>query len=252
MIVQILIGFQDAGAVAKRARHEVEALLRAGLHVTVISDGHTIDPFADSFPDQFRLVNVWPRALRGLRYRLPGEPIYALLAARALSRLVANRNVQLVVCHKASLLSAACRVTMVRGIPTIFVIHGLAQEQYSLGVYRDGPMTLRYYRAAERRVFQLPVRCVPVSRYLSRLLLAAGVPSNRITAVHNPVDTGRFLPASVEEKKIDVLYVGRLSIEKGLRTLLAALRLQTQPLNVVIAGDGPLCKKLQSEAGKRQ
>ena len=85
MIVQILIGFQDAGAVAKRARHEVEALLRAGLHVTVISDGHTIDPFADSFPDQFRLVNVWPRALRGLRYRLPGEPIYALLAARALS-----------------------------------------------------------------------------------------------------------------------------------------------------------------------
>ena len=44
MIVQILIGFQDVGAVANRARHEVEALLQAGNNVTVISDAHSTDP----------------------------------------------------------------------------------------------------------------------------------------------------------------------------------------------------------------
>lgn len=249
MIVQILIGFQDVGAVAKRARYEVEALLRAGRHVTVISDVYTTDPLEKAFPDQFMLVNIWPRVLRGLRYRLPGEPVYALLAARALSRLIAQRNVQLVVCHKASLLCAACRVSVARGIPATFVIHGLAQEQSSMGVYRDGALTLRYYRAAEQCVFQQPVQCAPVSWYLRRRLLEEGVPSTRITVVHNPIDTGRFLPAPTQEKKIDVLYVGRLSIEKGLGTLLDALRLQAHPLNVVIAGDGPLRKKLQSEAG---
>ncbi len=251
IIVQILIGFQDVGAVAKRARYEVEALLRAGRHVTVISDAHSTDPFAKSFPDQFRLVSIWPRVLRGLRYRLPGEPLYALLAARALSRIVAERNVQLVVCHMASLLCAACRITVARGISATFVIHGLAQEQSSIGVYRDGPMTLRYYRAAERCVFKQPVQCVPVSWYLRRLVLAEGVPAKRITTIHNPIDTERFQPAPAEEKTIDVLYVGRLSIEKGLRTLLDALRLQTQSLNVMVAGDGPLRKNLQSEAGSR-
>ncbi len=59
------------------------------------------------------------------------------------------------------------------------------------------------------------------------------------------------MPAPTEEKKIDILYVGRLSIEKGLRTLLDALRLQTRPLEVVIAGDGPLRKRLQAECGSR-
>ncbi|MFZ1295658.1 MAG: glycosyltransferase family 4 protein, partial [Pseudomonadales bacterium] len=251
MIVQILIGFQDVGAVANRARHEVEALLQAGNNVTVISDAHSTDPLALRFPDRFGLVNIWPRALRGLRYRLPGEPLYAKLASRALSRLVAQHNVGLVVCHKASLLRAACRVTAAHGIPATFVIHGLAQEQSTMGVYRDDALTLRFYRAAERCVFRQPVRCVPVSRYLERLLLAQDVTPNRITVVHNPIDTGRFVPAPTEEKKIDILYVGRLSIEKGLRTLLDALRLQTRPLEVVIAGDGPLRKRLQAECGSR-
>lgn len=120
-----------------------------------------------------------------------------------------------------------------------------------MGIYRDDALTLRFYRAAERCVFRQPVQYVPVSQYLRRLLLADGVPSNRITVVHNPIDTGRFLPTPPEEKKIDILYVGRLSIEKGLRTLFDALRLQANPLNVVIAGDGPLREKLQLEAGTR-
>jgi glycosyltransferase involved in cell wall biosynthesis len=77
-----------------------------------------------------------------------------------------------------------------------------------------------------------------------------GFPREKLTHLPNFVDTERWRPAAFEPRA-EYLYFGRLSAEKGLRTLLAAQRMwedeaEGESLTLVIAGEGPLEAELRS------
>lgn len=82
----------------------------------------------------------------------------------------------------------------------------------------------------------------------SRFMRDAVVPllgKGRVVYIPNGVDTARIEPS--RQDKGFVLYLGRLSPEKGVETLLRAHAADNAAWRLVIAGSGPLQGRLQSE-----
>lgn len=108
--------------------------------------------------------------------------------------------------------------------------------------------------ALQHGMFRLASRCadrmVCVSEDAARLCRTEGVDSARVTTIPNGIDTKRFAFAGPTPPG-PVVYVGRLSPEKDVATLLraAALAVAEDPcLQLVIAGDGPCRAELTSLA----
>lgn len=106
--------------------------------------------------------------------------------------------------------------------------------------------TAEAYLAAWGRKYAVVRRILCASRFMHRRLLENGYAPERLTVLPNPVDT-----ASVEPSIGDgahALYIGRLSPEKGVPTLLRAIEELDIPLRLV--GEGPLRGDLESQAGR--
>jgi len=93
------------------------------------------------------------------------------------------------------------------------------------------------------------------SRFLADKIAAGGVAPERIVHLPNalPLDAGTlecpYAPPPVRDAP-ELLWVGRLSYEKGLATLLAAVARARRPLRLVIVGDGPEEESLRRLAGE--
>lgn len=113
----------------------------------------------------------------------------------------------------------------------------------SLVAGRRRPLVLHLHRAATasmrtqfRRALRRVRRFVAVSRACAAEWIAAGVPSDRVTVVHNGVDPDVFRPTGTGERAhlraelgarpddLLVGYVGRLDPDKGVDVLLEAFR----------------------------
>jgi len=83
---------------------------------------------------------------------------------------------------------------------------------------------------------------VAPSRFLASMLNRAGYPPDRIHTIYHgtPIDTARSNGGDF------ILYTGRLSEEKGVRTLLSALQ-RIPDARFVLAGDGPLATEVREQ-----
>ena len=89
-------------------------------------------------------------------------------------------------------------------------------------------------------------RFIALTEFAKAKFIEAGFPADKIAVKPNFVeDTG---PQEAETERNGALYVGRLSPEKGIGTLLTAWRDLDVPLR--IAGDGPLMSMAQSTASR--
>jgi glycosyltransferase involved in cell wall biosynthesis len=151
-----------------------------------------------------------------------------------------------------------------RGIPSVITLHDykLACPSYvmmSRGRVCDRCVTGAFYQCAVRRCHKasLPVSLVSTiesyfnrffrkylnvnlfiapSRFLAELMIRGGIPADRVRVVPNGIDCDRIAPCDGNDDGYG-LYLGRLSPEKGLRTLLrAAVRAK---LRLRVVGDGP-------------
>ena len=136
------------------------------------------------------------------------------------------------------------------GVPTVTTVHG----------FTGGDFKNWIYERLQRRAFRRFDAVVAVSRPLARDLERTGVPSARLHIVpnawpaHDPPPFGRNQAREqleVPEGRFHVGWVGRLTREKGLDVLLAALRLlEDVPLVVSVVGDGRQRSHLQGEAAR--
>lgn len=97
-------------------------------------------------------------------------------------------------------------------------------------------------------------RVVAVSRF-TRDQLGPWVREERLSLVHNPVDTTIFIPGPVSKPGADLLVVGRLARDeryKGHEVLMAALpkieRRLGRPVTLKVVGDGDWRPELEREA----
>jgi glycosyltransferase involved in cell wall biosynthesis len=132
------------------------------------------------------------------------------------------------------------------GLPRVATVHG----------FTGGDWKNHLYERLQIRALARFDGVIAVSRPIRERLLAAGVPERRIRFVPNALSTIAYEPRSAARRKLgipdDALvlgWVGRISAEKGLDVLLAALPgLKDLPVTVSVVGDGPLRGSLQQEA----
>jgi glycosyltransferase involved in cell wall biosynthesis len=121
---------------------------------------------------------------------------------------------------------------------------------------------VRLLKAPVRAVYRHADHIVCIGRDLEREALAAGVPRERVHYLPHGVDLERFRPAAPGERELIrndlgwpadcpiVLFVGRLSVEKGVMDLLAAWRLVRHP-RAILAIVGPDMPGHPWDAGTR-
>ncbi len=81
-------------------------------------------------------------------------------------------------------------------------------------------------------------RYVAPSPYVQSELIRLGIPKEKVVHILNPVFWDNNSPSVKEKETYDVLYAGRLSIEKGINELMEAAKIMPH-IRFIIAGDGP-------------
>jgi glycosyltransferase involved in cell wall biosynthesis len=127
-----------------------------------------------------------------------------------------------------------------------------AREGDRSGVPRES-RPVRMLKAPARAIYRGATHFMCIGRDIEREALAAGIPRTRVHYMPHGVDIDRFRPATDEEKReirtaegwpldrLIVLFVGRLSVEKGVLDLLEAWRLvrDAGALLVLVGPDMP-------------
>lgn len=139
------------------------------------------------------------------------------------------------------------------GTPVVFDYQGsLTEEMLDHGFIRERGRRERFFRGLERMIDRLPARVVPSSEAGQQHLTGTGLPTRRVSVIHDGVDLGRFDPAALTHARQEtrerlgippgapvVIYLGLLAEYQGTPTLIGAARilLRRRPdLYFVIAG----------------
>jgi glycosyltransferase involved in cell wall biosynthesis len=207
------------------------------------------------------------------RLRAGGSAVWSASAARAVARAVRRRGVDVVHVHNLfpNLSPAVLRAAASAGAAVIVTLHNYRLMCLPANLLRNG-------RVCELCVGRLPWRGVVFGCYRESVLGSAAIAGSlvlhraigsfnavtRFLAVSDFVKS-KYVEAGVPAERISVkpnftwpvsrrkgpgdyfLFVGRLSSEKGLMTLLDAWR-ERAPGMLIVAGDGPLANELRREA----
>lgn len=240
------------GAVAVVAVKQARELARR-FEVTLASDSFPAD-----LPDGVRTSLLRPWNFRFLR-RFAHVP-YEMSLCRELRTELLRRSrandVDFVLCHSHAFVAHAVLPLVKKGRPKVgLVTHGDVRFRPA-GTY-DARLT-RYYQAATEPAYRGADLVVALSPVMAERAISGGASRERVDLIPNgfdPQDIGLSTAASAlttnraarlvppPEAALRVLFVGRLSVEKGITVLLeSARRLAAESLDVVVtvAGDGGL------------
>jgi putative colanic acid biosynthesis glycosyltransferase WcaI len=157
---------------------------------------------------------------------------------------------------------AGCILAGVKRRPFVFELRDLWPDSIvAVGAMREG-ILLRRLRRIEYWLYKRAARIVSVTRSFKRVLVANGVPEEKITVVRNGVDLEGFVPgpkpADLERHlgltgRFVAAYVGTVGMAHGLEiVLLAAERLRhRRNLAFLIVGTGAERARLEAEARER-
>jgi glycosyltransferase involved in cell wall biosynthesis len=213
-----------------------------GYDVEVVGTDHNVDRRLPAVPD----IDV--PFYEGLRLGVP--------SLTAISETLADGRYDLVhLCAPGPAGIGAALVAAVMGLPTVASYHTELAEYAKLragGQRLEGAMRLllaAFYGRAER--------VLSPSRAADRSLEQLGVQHERLARWERGVDLSRFSPSMRVEGslpgEINVLYAGRLSVEKGVDLLADAFlvaRNRDPRLRLVLAGGGPDEARLRMRVGE--
>ncbi|MFQ5958073.1 MAG: glycosyltransferase [Alphaproteobacteria bacterium] len=188
---------------------------------------------ADERPDVVHVHNFFP---------LLTPSLYDACRAAGVAVVQTLHNYRLI-CPAATLTRA--------GKPCELCVTGSAYQAVLHGCYRGSRLgTLAVARMVEqhrkRGTWRDHVdRFIALSRFAKRKFVEGGLPAAKI-AVKPNFFVERHEGGASPTRREGALFVGRLSAEKGLRTLIGAWRGVDAPLRV--AGDGPLLDDLRAAA----
>lgn len=104
-----------------------------------------------------------------------------------------------------------------------------------------------YWNIAIKKAYNYYDLLISPSIFLKNKLIEMGF-KKEISVLYNPVDFNVNINAtSLSERKRQILYIGRLSQEKGINLFLDAATLNLD-VDFVLAGSGPLFKKIKSDS----
>ena len=247
LIVEITLDFFTSGAVMVRARQETKALLNAGHRVIVITDLRHLSQFNyfDGLKNKPEIIPIKTLLLYGFR-SISNLLIFTFKAYYALKELSRKEKIDLIIEHSATPYTLA-RFSKFNFAPTIWVMHDFIKDRITTGNPYNRTETLvrlHSYKYSLSRVNFFS----PTSLYNKKLLLKDRVKPQNIFINYNTVDTLTFFPENKVEKDIDILFIGRFSIEKGVDILIGAIKYLPKNKKIVLIGDGPLKNDIMEQA----
>ena len=251
-IAIICPGSGGGGSVATVALSQATGLTRF-FDTTLISDSHPIGPVSG-----VEFFHIDPPSFHWLRRysHAPREIAFARYARRALFRLARESDLEFILCHGHVVAAlAAVPVQSALGIPYGLVTHGDIFDR-PRGTY-DARLTW-LYRNVTPKAYRRANLIVALSPHMQSLAQRHGASKGQIRVIPNGVDPkqlGLDGPYTAPPPHIGntprILFVGRLSVEKGVDTLLQACNRLTSrgvPYQLRIVGGGPLRNQLRAIA----
>jgi glycosyltransferase involved in cell wall biosynthesis len=139
-----------------------------------------------------------------------------------------------------------CEECLGRSVPWPGVVHGCYRE--SRAATAAVATMLAVHRVMKTWREKVGVY-IALSDFARKKFIEGGLPGERIVVKPNFVDPDPGLKCGAGEF---ALYVGRLSVEKGLRVLLGAWGRLQEKIPLRIAGDGPLKEEIAAEIKTRE
>ncbi|NVN99732.1 MAG: glycosyltransferase family 4 protein [Geobacteraceae bacterium] len=132
-------------------------------------------------------------------------------------------------------------------IPVIVTSHHTYWQQSH---YIRSQFWKRLFIPIEKKTYQIASRIICVSHDTKRILVDHyGISAEKITVIHNAVDTGRFKPLNKDKDRHSLLYVGRVDKRKGVEFLIRSMPLALQQVPdamLLVAGKGTHLDKMKS------
>jgi glycosyltransferase involved in cell wall biosynthesis len=241
-VVVICPGLDGKGAVAAVAIRQARELAEH-FNVTLVSDGFQAPPAPE----------VSRYCIKPLRFGLlrrfahvPNEIAFAMAARRAVARLHRQNPVDLAICHGHPVATlAAGPLKRRQRIPYALVTHGDIFDR-PLGTY--DPRLTWFYQRVTPAAYENADLVIALSPHMAELAQRGGAPRDRIVVIPNGIDPADIgldhataAPARSGSGRLELLFVGRLSVEKGVDLLIrsaAVLQDQGIAFHLRIAGSG--------------
>lgn len=106
----------------------------------------------------------------------------------------------------------------------------------------------------EKRTYQLADRIVAVSEATKNALVEKyEIPEDKVTIIHNAVDTSRFHHLEIQKNSHSLLYVGRIDKRKGIEFLIRSMPLvreQIPDVQLLVGGKGSYLEKMKALVGR--
>jgi glycosyltransferase involved in cell wall biosynthesis len=192
-------------------------------------------PFRPPFPAAEEIAGLHVEHPKQFYLPKIGRPLNAWLYARSVAPLLRRlRPFDIIFVNWAC--PDACGIAQL-GYPFVVSISG---SDANVG------LTFRIRRRQILAMLRAARAVTTRSRALKELLVSHGADAGKIHVLYNGVDREIFTPARLASAP-RLVYIGRLSPEKGVADLLAATAQLHEPPPVVIIGDGPQRAALQRQ-----
>ena len=240
------VKFDPIGGMQNHTTELTRALDRLGVVQTVLTTRPPTAPLFQRLGDHARVIRV------GLPVRLFRQ-LYGPQAAIIAPILAARADVVHVhLGEDLAVLPVGAAAARLHRLPLVLTVHTSLRHTLVVGDLRSailktlgGPIELWGERSAEAVVVITP--------RLYRLLVSEGVEEDRVHLIPPGVNPslfeGPFEDPFSGVGKPRVLFVGRLALQKGVGTLVAAAELIDDPsVQVILVGDGPERPALERKA----
>jgi glycosyltransferase involved in cell wall biosynthesis len=255
-VVVVCTACGHGGSVANVALKQARELAKYFSKVTLISES-----FPDKVPNGVRICNITPQRFYWLRRfcHVPNEYAFDNAVLRALTDLHKNEKVDLILFHGHSPATiAGIPLKQKYGIPYALVTHGDIFDRPA-GTY-DRLLTA-FYKKMTPPAYQHADLIIALSPHMAECAKRGGAKPENVALLANGIDLEDigldFDTATTRSghknnlSPLGILYVGVLSVPKGVETLLGAcavLKAWETPFSLTIAGTGPLESFLKRQA----
>lgn len=253
LIVQITLSFFSHGAVMRRARQEIKALLNAGHQVIVITDlrwKSAVHEMKD-YKDKLLIIPLKPFYIHRPFRMISSQISFAYKAYLALKKLSKTKKIDLIVSHASTVSYTVAHFGRRKNIVSTWVIQDLIRDRMATGNPYNCIETLMLKNTDPYALKHMNF-IITVSKYSKKLALMDGANPANTFIKYNAIDTIIFSPKEGMIKDIDILFFGRLSIEKGIDILIDATDYISKDKRITIIGDGPLINKLKKQAKNKK
>lgn len=242
MILHLVTGFMLGGSVPRRAAREAAYHRLTGADARVVTDRRherlTL-PTDLAIPADLPVVKLRCPHLPGPLHDVSMDLSFNARLLRLLPELHHKEGISLIVAHASAVTLAAAQFCSKARIPCAFLVHALIWDRIQSGANPYNPLLTAWYKFTNRYALRHADKVIAVSKAIEALAQQYGARSDRTIVLPNGVDPQVFHPEPVSND-IDLLYVGRFSVEKGIETLVGSLKRLSPTLRVHVVGDGPL------------